>query len=123
MHVYEAYWAPLTEGKVSYWDTVKFLVRAAFKGLWWSKPLMRTTFKRWMFGDAYDMPIGRVAWVGLLVVLAFLLVQVGMIAYVSLALGQQWKVALSQPLPHVTGLWPWVAAFWHCMVPPPSSAQ
>jgi hypothetical protein len=30
VHVYEAYWAPLTEGKVTYWDTLKFLFGAAW---------------------------------------------------------------------------------------------
>ena len=30
VHVYEAYWAPLTEGKVSCWDTLKFLFGAAW---------------------------------------------------------------------------------------------
>lgn len=50
VHVYEAYWAPLTEGKVTYWDTVKFLLLAACKGLWYSRPFGPRTFKRWMFG-------------------------------------------------------------------------
>jgi len=113
VHVYEAYWAPLTEGKVSYLDTIKFLVCAALKGLRWSKPLMPSSFKRWMFGDAYDMPLGPATWIGLFIVLAFLLFQVGVIAYVSLALGQQWKQALAQPLPAFTGFWSWLGAMLH----------
>jgi len=37
-HVYEAYWAPLTEGRVTYWDTIKFLFAAAWNGLRYSMP-------------------------------------------------------------------------------------
>ncbi|HWF03445.1 MAG TPA: hypothetical protein VHA06_07155, partial [Candidatus Angelobacter sp.] len=33
VHIYEAYWAPLTEGKVTYWDTVKFLLLAGWNGM------------------------------------------------------------------------------------------
>jgi hypothetical protein len=43
----------------------------------------------------------------LLVVLLCLLAQVGIVAYVSLSLAQQWKVAISQPLP--TGVVSWIA--------------
>ncbi|HVO63888.1 MAG TPA: hypothetical protein VMT53_23400 [Terriglobales bacterium] len=113
VHVYEAYWAPLTEGKVSYWDTIKFLLRAGAYGLRWSKPFMRSTFKRWMFGGPRDLPIGRTTWIALVVVLAFLLLQVGVIAYVSLALAQQWKAALSPSFPVVNGFWPWLVACGH----------
>ena len=116
IHIYEAYWAPLTEGKVTYWDTVKFLVRAAWNGLWWSKPLMRTSFKRWMFGGAYDMPIGRATWIGLLIALVFVIAQIGAIAYVGLALAQQWKLAFAQPLPQVSGFWHWIAALWQWLL-------
>jgi pimeloyl-ACP methyl ester carboxylesterase len=99
VHIYEAYWAPLTEGKVTYWDAIKFLVHAALSGLWWSKPFMRSKFQRWMFGEPKDMPIGAAVWISLLVVLLVLLLQVGVIAYVALALAQQWKIAVSEPLP------------------------
>jgi predicted alpha/beta hydrolase family esterase len=107
VHVYEAYWAPLTEGKVTYWDTIKFLVRAALSGLKHSRPFWRGSFRRWMFGGPKRMTIGPVTWIGLLVVLLCLLAQVGIVAYVSLSLAQQWKVAISQPLP--TGVVSWIA--------------
>ncbi len=113
IHVYEAYWAPLTEGKVSYWDTIKFLLRAGTYGLRWSKPFMPSSFQRWMFGDAQKMPIGRGTWLAMMVVLAFLLLQVGVIAYVSLALAQQWKLALSQSFPTASGFWPWLGGLAH----------
>lgn len=107
VHVYEAYWAPLTEGKVSYWETIKFLLRAAGNGLRWSRPLVRSTFKRWMFGGPQDVEISPWAWISLIVVLLFVLAQVAVIAYVSLVLAQQWRQAIAQPLPS-GGLLQWL---------------
>lgn len=46
VHVYEAYWAPFTEGQVNLRDTMWFLVRAGFNGLLNSG----ARFQRWMFG-------------------------------------------------------------------------
>ncbi|MGD0731046.1 MAG: hypothetical protein ABR956_07265 [Terracidiphilus sp.] len=52
VHVYEAYWAPLTAGKVTYWETISFLVASGWNGLrgtfFSGKPF---TFKRWLFGE------------------------------------------------------------------------
>ena len=31
-HFYEAYWAPITEGQVTYYETLRFLVQAAWTG-------------------------------------------------------------------------------------------
>jgi len=99
VHVYEAYWAPLTEGRVTYWDTIKFLIMAACKGLKYSRPFQPAIFQRWVFGGPKKMPVSRIAWFGLIATLACLLIQIGVIAYVSLVLAQQWKTAISQPLP------------------------
>ena len=95
VHVYEAYWAPLTEGKVTYWDTVKFLLRAGWDGLKFSRPFRASSFQRWMFGGPKQMRIGRMTWISLVGVLVFLLLQVGVIAFVSLTLAAQAKVALA----------------------------
>jgi hypothetical protein len=46
VHFYEAYWAPLTEGEVRWWDVVSFLLGAAWRGLARSS----AGFERWMFG-------------------------------------------------------------------------
>ncbi len=46
VHIYEAYWAPLTEGKISARETVDFLVRAGIRGV----RAARRPFRRWMFG-------------------------------------------------------------------------
>jgi hypothetical protein len=95
VHVYEAYWAPLTEGQVTYWDTIKFLLLAAWNGLRYSKPFLRSTFHRWMFDDAKPMFIGGGSFFGIVCVLLFVLLQAGIIGYVSLELAH----ILSQPLP------------------------
>lgn len=47
VHVYEGYWAPLTEGKVKLRDVIKFLYSAGLNGIKNAgKP-----FSRWLFGD------------------------------------------------------------------------
>lgn len=47
VHLYEAYWAPLTEGRVQLREVFQFLVEAAWNG--WRNSSKRT-FDRWMFG-------------------------------------------------------------------------
>jgi hypothetical protein len=101
VHVYEAYWAPLTEGKITYWETVKFRLSAGWNGLKYSRPFVPGRFKRWVFGGPKTMKIGRFAWFAILGVLLFLLVQLGIIGYVALELTQQYKNVLSQPIPDV----------------------
>jgi hypothetical protein len=54
VHVYEAYWAPLTEGVISLTEVVQFLVSAGLGGLWRSFTLLPPglrRFERWVFGD------------------------------------------------------------------------
>lgn len=99
VHIYEAYWAPITEGKVNYWDTIKFLLRGAYNGFKYS--VFRDTFNRWMFGGPKALRVGRLTPFGLLCVLLLLAVQIGIIGYVTLELAHQYKEVLSQPLPNV----------------------
>lgn len=47
VHVYEAYWAPLTEGRVSAFAVTRFLVGAGLRGL---RSVLSRPFDRWMFG-------------------------------------------------------------------------
>lgn len=54
IHLYEAYWAPLTEGAISYTQTAMHLLEAGRKGLWES---CDSKFSRWMFGEKKDLPI------------------------------------------------------------------
>jgi hypothetical protein len=54
VHVYEAYWAPLTEGVISLTEVVQFLVSAGLGSLWRSftlLPLGLRRFERWVFGE------------------------------------------------------------------------
>jgi len=99
VHVYEAYWAPITEGRVCYWDTVKFLLSAAANGLWFSRLFRPSSFERWMFDGRKLLPISRFTFFVLLCVLAFLALQLGIIGYVCMELAQQYKNVLSQLVP------------------------
>jgi len=55
VHVYEAYWAPITEGRVSYWDTVKFLFSAGWNGHRYIRVFRLGKFERWMFDGQKTM--------------------------------------------------------------------
>jgi hypothetical protein len=113
VHVYEAYWAPLTEGQVSYWDTIKFLLLAAAKGLWFSRPFSSRRFERWMFGGPKPLVIRRATFLALLVIVGVVVSQVAIIGFVLLQLAAQYKAVLAQPTPglyihdliHVLGWW------------------
>jgi hypothetical protein len=57
VHVYESYWAPLTEGNVTLRDTMRFLLGGGFNGL-----ANLGTFKRWLFGkfQLFSIPVRTV---------------------------------------------------------------
>lgn len=97
VHVYEAYWAPLTEGLVSYWDTLKFLFEAALQGLRYSGPFGSRFFERWMFGSPQNLRVGASTFWAMLAVLIVLLLQVGIIALVSARVAQGLREAMMQP--------------------------
>lgn len=79
VHVYESYWAPLTVGKVTYWETLCFLASAGWNGLrgtlfsgeW-------RTFNRWLFGEFRPLQVTA----GTVPLLAVLMGLVGFIALV-----------------------------------------
>jgi hypothetical protein len=99
VHVYEAYWAPLTEGEVTYRDTILFLLSAAWNGLQWSKLFRLSSFERWMFDGRKRMQIGRATFAGIIAVLVFLALQVALVAFALLTLAQQYRTLLAMPLP------------------------
>lgn len=77
VHVYEAYWAPLTAGKVSYLETMGFLVDAGWNGLRGAfQTGERGRFKRWLFGSFRDLKIAP----GTVPLLFVLLLIVGFVA-------------------------------------------
>lgn len=100
-HVYEAYWAPLTEGRVTYWDTIKFLFAAAWNGLRYSMPFGPHIFRRWLFGGPREMRIGRATFFALICVLGFLVAQVAAIGFALAELAREYKTVLVQPTPWV----------------------
>ena len=79
VHLYEAYWAPLTEGVIGYTQTARFLLEAGLQGM---VAAWHHRFDRWMFGGPKWLPVKRNTWLllaGSLVVLAPLLVLAGLI--------------------------------------------
>lgn len=53
VHVYEAYWAPLTEGRITLRDVISFLFNTGLSGM----QKGQRTFHRWLFGEARDFEI------------------------------------------------------------------
>ena len=53
VHLYEAYWAPLTEGVIKLSEVIAFLKNAAWNGI----ANARRPFKRWLF-NGYQQPSG-----------------------------------------------------------------
>jgi hypothetical protein len=56
IHLYEAYWAPLTEGQIGLKETFKFLWDGGKRGL---KASWKGEFKRWLFGDMRPLTLNR----------------------------------------------------------------
>ncbi|HVP39930.1 MAG TPA: hypothetical protein VMS93_12180 [Candidatus Saccharimonadales bacterium] len=55
VHLYEAYWAPLTEGRVSLRDVLRFLLAAGWSGV--RNVVVDRRFDRWMFGHWQEFPV------------------------------------------------------------------
>jgi len=53
VHLYEVYWAPLTEGRITVRETLSFLVRAGLTGLWYA---FAGGFRRHLFGRWVAFP-------------------------------------------------------------------
>lgn len=92
VHVYEAYWAPLTEGKISFLETLAFLFEAGFNGI--LSCLRGSAFKRWMFGDFQDLPIKA----GTLYALVTTVAGAAIALIPVVAFSHYWKAASSEPL-------------------------
>ncbi|WP_263410921.1 hypothetical protein [Terriglobus tenax] len=93
VHVYEAYWAPLTEGRISFWETITFLTEAGLGGLMATRFGFRRTFQRWMFGDRVNLKATPWTWLWLLLIL-FLLGIVCLFITVALAAAAGWIKSL-----------------------------
>jgi hypothetical protein len=85
VHIYEAYWAPLTEGRITLRDVIRFLVGAGVNAI---RNAKRGTYQRWMFGEFTTFPIATRTLFYLLVTLAVIVSLVLMnTAIVSVAAG------------------------------------
>ena len=83
-HVYEGYWAPLTEGRINLRQLMEFLAGAGTNGL----KVARKTFKRWLMGkyEVFPTPIRIVVYLLVaLTTLAALVVLNSTIAVVAAA--------------------------------------
>ncbi len=83
VHLYEAYWAVLTEGRVSAVDVIKFLIDAGRAGL----KFAANKFERWMFGDWKMLPLGKSTLLLLLmaVVIVLSITALGFAFFIALA--------------------------------------
>jgi hypothetical protein len=104
VHVYEAYWAPLTEGRITYRDTIAFLLSGAWKGLRFSKLFRPASFQRWMFGGPKPLAIGRATFLALLGAVLVVVIEAAFAAFVSLDVASRIKDVVSQPRPSWPGL-------------------
>lgn len=101
VHLYEAWWAPLTEGTVHLRDVLSFLLRTGWRTLRYGS----THFDRWMFGAwrSFRIPGGSLLAVGAtlaLILAGILLAIIGVaMALVTLlpGLGLAWPAASRHP--------------------------
>ena len=84
VHIYEAYWAPLTEGNITLTEVIRFLATAGFGALW----LSRKTFLRWLFGKDRKFKIPFSTPLGLLGTLVLVLSLVVINTVLTLVAGQ-----------------------------------
>jgi hypothetical protein len=118
VHVYEAYWAPVTEGKVTYAETLQFLLQAAWRGFRCSRFFRTATFQRWMFDDMQDVTISAWTKILLVIVAALLLVEAATIAFVTFRVAAGVKEISSLVWPTMPPLhllfehfWTWLGLF------------
>lgn len=104
VHLYEAYWAPVTESKVSYADTIQFLFQAAWRGFRCSRFMRASTFDRWMFGDMRRVAITAGTQLSLILVALLLAFEVGAIAFVGFRVAAGVKELSSIVWPRMPGL-------------------
>ena len=82
VHIYESYWAPMTEGRVTLRDVMGFLMRGGMGGL----RLARRPLRRWLFGEfvKFPAPLMTVLWLllsmSVVIALTFLSVVIVIVA-------------------------------------------
>ena len=110
LHLYEAYWAPVTEGKVNLTDVVSFLFDGSFRGLL----NVFKAFKRAMFGQVVDMRIRW--WTAAEISLALLtIVSLILLNAVILAAGASKYGLTGHKFPHIADNWVMLSAIASCL--------
>jgi hypothetical protein len=84
IHVYEAYWAPLTEGAISFLSTAAIFLRAGFRGIC-SSFRDDKKFLRWAFGKEREFPLAPATFLNLALATALLTLLVA-----ALSVGAYW---------------------------------
>ena len=92
VHLYEGYWAPLTEGRTTARNVIGFLTGAGLNGLRHTKG----RFRRWLFGEYPVLPIPVRTVFSLLTALATVLALVAMNSAIAIVVG---ALALLDPNP------------------------
>jgi len=108
LHLYEGYWAPLTEGKVTFYESVRFLLSGAVAGIrtcTTNKVRGRASFARWMFGRMIDLPVKSGTLVDLLIVLGVLAFGLLLGVAIEARIEHAWQALRGLHLPHFT-FWP-----------------
>jgi hypothetical protein len=97
VHLFEPYWAPITEGRVTLWDVISFLWRAGRNGIANS---VRNS-RRWMFDNEVELGKKRWTWLafisalGVLVTLVLLNAAVVALAGARVVMGHATPALLS----------------------------
>lgn len=111
LHIYEGYWAPLTEGKVTFYESVRFLLSGAFRGILscisnWLEG--ESGFSRWMFGSMQSLGIKPGTFRDLITTLCVLLLGLAIAAGIDAGIKQAFEAFKNQVFPHQ--LWPFLMA-------------
>lgn len=84
VHIYEVYWAPLTEGQIGLTEVVRFLTAAGVRGIRYSF----SKFTRWLFGQPVSLAVDDGTFWRLFGVLLLILSLVLINAVMTLVLGE-----------------------------------
>jgi hypothetical protein len=110
LHLYEAYWAPVTEGKVKLADVTSFLLSATFRGLWNAfQP-----FHRAMFGQEVETKIRKRAAAEITLSLLTLLALMALNAIIVASGAAHYGLGGLQ-LPHIAANWVPLSAVASCL--------
>jgi len=111
VHVFEGYWAPLTEGEITFLEVISRLYRAGWNGI--RARLKASTFGRWMFNGSRPMNIKTGTLSLLLLTLLILSLVVPLLLLSISSVGELWKFTKSIVL-DAPSWWPGVSTtrYW-----------